>query len=381
VRAGNSFAVTSGYALSFEPLLNATLFSVHVYIHFDEQFPECQVKRFMRLLLLLGLAVVAVGGVRTIYKNRSQNIALIPLPLDAANPNRTKVGALAFLGAWELRSDNGDFGGISALAALRDGRFIGVSDAGAMIGFGLSNDARVDRPFIAALPGAFGKGVGYQDRDSEGIAYDPVSGRIWVSYEYRHAIRRFSPSLARADGLVRPDAMRKWPSNKGAEALVRLTDGRFLVFAEGGDGDGIYPAIAFSGDPVELGTTSFSFQYRPSPGYRITDAAQLPDGRLLLLERRIGLPHGFTAKLLLLDPANILRGATVSGKAIATLAPPLLVDNMEGLALTQEKGRTIVWLISDNNFNAIQRTLLMEFALDLPNKKPEATNAPGFDSL
>ena len=116
-------------------------------------------------------------------------------------------------------------------------------------------------------------------------------------------------------------------------------------------------------------------------GYRITDASQLPDGRLLLLERRIGFPEGFTAKLLILDPAKITRDATVAGTVIATLAPPLLVDNMEGLAITQEQGRSIVWLVSDNNFNAIQRTLLMKFALNLPNKKPEALDAPGFDSL
>ena len=338
-------------------------------------------KRFLRLMLLLFLAVATVGGVRTIYKNRSQNIALVPLPLDAANPGRAKVGALAFLEAWELRSDNGDFGGISALVALRDGRFLGVSDAGALIGFGLTNNITVDRPFIAALPGAFGKDVGYEDRDSEGIAYDPASGRIWVSYEYRHAIRRFPASLARVDGLVRPAAMRRWPSNKGTEALVRMQDGRFLAFAEGGADDNVYPAIQFSGDPVEPGTTSFPFKYRPAQGYRVTDASQLPDGRLLVLERRIGVPEGFTAKLLLLDPVKIKRDAIVSGEVIATLQPPLLVDNMEGLALTQEDGRTIVWLISDNNFNAIQRTILMKFALDLPNKKPEAMDAPGFDSL
>ena len=337
--------------------------------------------RLLRLLLIMTLAVLAIGGARTTYKNVSQNIALTPLLLDESDPKRTKVGALSFLGAWELQSDNNDFGGISALVALKDGRFLGVSDAGTLIGFGKSGDARADRPFIAALPGAFSKGNTFKDRDSEGIAYDPVSGRVWVSYEHTHAIRRFPASLSRVDGVARPATMRGWPSNSGAEALVRLTDGRFLAFAEGGPDDGVYPAIQFSGDPVEAGTTQFPFLYRPTTGYRITDATQLPDGRLLLLERRIGFPDGFTAKLLILDAAKIARDATVSGEVIATLAPPLLVDNMEGLAITQEHGRTVVWLISDNNFNAIQRTLLMKFMLNLPNKKPEALDAPGFDSL
>jgi hypothetical protein len=337
--------------------------------------------RFLRLLVIIILSALAIGGIRITYKNCSQDIAMTPLRLDESNLQRTTVGSLKFLSAWELRSDNGDFGGISALVALKGGRFLGVSDAGALIGFGMSGDDRVDRPFIAALPGAFGKGVTYKDRDSEGIAYDAVSGRVWVSYEHSHAIRRFPASMSRVDGMARPAAMRHWPNNKGAEAMIRLSDGRFLAFAEGGAEDGVYPAIQFSGDPVEPGTAHFPFRYRPTEGYRITDGTQLPDGRLLLLERRIGFPQGFTAKLLILDPTKIRRDAVVSGDVIATLEPPLLVDNMEGVAITQENGRTVVWLISDNNFNAIQRTLLMKFVLTLPSKKPEALDAPGFDSL
>lgn len=340
--------------------------------------------RLLLLLLLALLAAAAIGGFRQTRKNHSQNIALVPLPLDAANPASRRVGDLDFLAAWELKSDNGIFGGLSALAALKNGRFLAISDAGAVVGFGIGDNGRADRPFIAALPGAYGKGILYKDRDSEGLAYDPGTGRVWVSYEYRNAIRRFPPSLARVDGIVRPAAMRDWPSNSGPEALVRLNDGRFLVFAEGGgdeESEGIYPAILFSGDPAEPGTASFSFRYRPPDGYRITDATPLPDGRLLLLHRRIGVPDGFTAKISLFDPATVQRGALTHGRVIATLESPLLVDNMEGIATTQENGRTIVWLVSDDNFNIFQRTLLMKFALDLPDmKKPEA-EAPGFDSL
>jgi hypothetical protein len=343
-------------------------------------YGRAMLRRILRILVILALAALAVGGVRTTYENHSQNISQTPLAFDSSDPKRDRIGPLKFLGAWELQSDNSDFGGMSAIMALKDGRFIGLSDAGTMIGFGLNNDNRIDRPFIAALPGAFGKAISFRDRDSEGIAYDPGSGRIWVSYEGRHAIRRFPPSLSRVDGLVRPAAMQRWPNNKGAEAMVRLPDGRFLVFAEGG-GDDVYPAILFSGDPVEPGTTSFAFAYRPPDGYRITDATVLPDGQLLVLYRRIGLPHGFTAKLALLDPRTIIRGKTVSAKVIATLEPPLLVDNMEGVTTTQENGQTIIWLVSDNNFNIFQRTLLMKFALVEGNKKPEADNAPGFESL
>jgi hypothetical protein len=34
---------------------------------------------------------------------------------------------------------------------------------------------------------------------------------------------------------------------------------------------------------------------------------------------------------------------------------------MEGLAVTQEAGRTILWIASDDNLLALQRTLLLKF--------------------
>jgi hypothetical protein len=335
--------------------------------------------RPLLLILLLGLSI---GGVRQTFRNTSQSIALKPLPFDPDRPSINRVGQLRFLKAWELGSGNQDFGGISALTALSDGRFIGVSDAGTLIGFGLTNDIRADRPFIAPLPEAYGPGKTYRDRDSEGLAYDADTGQFWVSYEGNDMIRRFTPSFARSDSVVHPAAMQDWPYNRGAETILRFPDGRFAVFSEGADRpDGSYQAVLFSGDPVEPGTSSFTFGYRPPVGYKATDAKMLPDGRILMLNRRIGFPNGFSAILSVLNPADITKGATVKSTPIAVLKSPLLVDNMEGLAITQEGAQTIIWLISDNNFNIFQRTLLMKFALVEPIKKPEAEPAPGFDSL
>jgi hypothetical protein len=338
--------------------------------------------RLTRIGMLLGLGFLTVSGVRTIYPANSQNIALLPLQLDPAHTGSRRLGDTVFLGAWEMRSDNEGFGGISALATLADGRFVGVSDAGTLIGFGLSNNERADRPFIAPLPGSVGPGVSYQDRDSEGIASDPESGQFWVSYEQKHAIRRFSRSFARMTGVAYPREMQHWPKNKGAECLVRLADGRFVAISESLEDDETHQALLFSGDPTERGTDIARFSYRPPAGYRVTDGAQLPDGRLILLARQVALPHGFAAKLMLVDTQAIARGKSVTGKVIATLASPLLIDNMEGLAITREGDDTIIWLISDNNFSIFQRNLLMKFRLSErgAKKKPEVA-APGFESL
>ena len=50
-------------------------------------------------------------------------------------------------------------------------------------------------------------------------------------------------------------------------------------------------------------------------------------------------------------------------RELARLQPPLTIDNMEGVSATIENGRTIVWLVSDDNFTPLQRTLLLKFAL------------------
>ena len=334
--------------------------------------------RMKRLALGMGLAVLAVGGVRTIYPNDSQDISLRRLALNTDDLTQRQVGDLEFIAAWELRSRNDSFGGISALTAISDGRFVGIGDAGTLIGFGLTTDDRTDQSFIAALPNLGASEVSYKDRDSEGIAYDPDSGQYWVSFENKHAIRRYSRSFVRQTGIVRPREMKDWPSNKGAESIIRLKDGRFLVIAESID-DHLHPALLFSGDPIEPDSKITMFKFRPPLGYRVTDGVQLPDGRIAILNRAIGFPHGFSAKVSLLTPANIGRDNIVSPKVIASLAAPLLVDNLEGIAVTGEGKDTLLWLISDNNFTIMQRTILMKFRLSPQpdSKKPAASTAPG----
>jgi len=124
------------------------------------------------------------------------------------------------------------------------------------------------------------------------------------------------------------------------------------VVSEGSRGpEGSYSAMLFHGDPAEETTKYELFGYQPPKGFRITDMAQLPDGRLLLLNRKFSFFDGLAAKITIADPQEIEPGKVWTGKEITSIAPPLTVDNMEGIAVTQEGDQLFIWIISDDNFN------------------------------
>jgi hypothetical protein len=282
-------------------------------------------------------------------------LRMTALPLPPA-----ELGQVQAVGAWELVSSNRHFGSYSALVPLGDGTLLAGADTGKRLHF--------------TPPGRRGPGpkfdffadVDFADKsayDVEALTRDPATGRIWVGYEHNNEIARYDAQL-RSSGLVRPAAMRRWRGNAGPEALVRLGDGRFVVLAETGLGwfasEG--PGLLFPSDPVD-GALPLEFRFRPPAGFDPCDMAVLPDGRVLILLRKVvwGLPPTFAGKLMVADPATIRAGEAWRAETVADLGPPLPMDNYEGLAVEPAAdGRLVLWLISDDNNALFQRTLLLK---------------------
>ena len=122
--------------------------------------------------------------------------------------------------------------------------------------------------------------------------------------------------------------------------------------------------MLFDRDPVDPAALATILGYRPPEGFDPTDAAQLPDGRILILNRRFALDSLFTGVLVLLDPSAMRKGDVLTGRVIARFEPPVISDNYEGLSVAMENGRPIIWIVSDDNYERWQRTLLLKFALD-----------------
>lgn len=304
-------------------------------------------------------------------------IELVPVGLHTpARPDDAgRVGRLEFLAGYELRGDVPDFGGFSSLAVAADGRrAIMLSDVGSWldIDFGLERDlpVRVERADMATLRDHERRLFEDLDRDSESLIL--LDDGALVGFEHHHRIEFYPaidpwafPSPAKRAPAQRhgvPDEVLVHPRNGGLEAMLRLADGRLLMFSEKAEMTaGTLRAWLVGPDD----RSAQPLAYRPPEGgFHATDAALLPGGDVLLLLRRFTPLSGVAAALLRIARADIVPGAVLEGEEIARLAPPLTVDNMEGLAVRVDaSGRTQIHMVSDNNFNPLQRSLYLVFAL------------------
>lgn len=289
-------------------------------------------------------------------------------------------GPLTLTGVWELRSPHGAFGGFSALAAVDGSGLIAGTDRG----FLLDIDLPATGP--RAVQGSFrfvGINTGRRREivDLESLARDPAGGTLWAGFESENLVMRLDPDGTRR--VRAPAEMARWRRNSGAETMERLADGRFLVIAEGakkGSGSA-HEALLFPGDPVK-GGLPITFSFSAPADYEPVDAAQLPDSRVLILLRRVryALPARFDTAIAIADPCEIRTGEVWRARVIERLSSGIFADNFEGIAFTpspEDPARGSLWLISDDNFSAFQRSLLVRFDWDPRSAPAHNEKAPG----
>ena len=93
----------------------------------------------------------------------------------------------------------------------------------------------------------------------------------------------------------------------------------------------------------------------------LTDAAFLPDGDLIVLERHFDFKTGLDIRIRRFPVSAIRPGATVDGTVLFKADLSEQIDNMEGMAVrVTESGETMLTLVSDDNQNRLlQRTILL----------------------
>lgn len=323
--------------------------------------------RIVTLLLLAILLLPAPRPGKPIHVRPGPLLVSARPVLLSDDPNAKAVGVLSFREAWALDSAHPGFGGISALLVTPPGQVLALSDSGVLMGFHVGGGPPSRRPFIAPLPLRDGeRGDDWRYRDSEAMTHDPDTDRYWVGFELQQMICRYGPGFVRVEACRVWPQILAWPKTGSIESLARLPDGRFLAISEMGmTRQGEHEALLFAGDPAAEDTPPpVSLRYVAPRGYRPTDAVALDGHRLIVLHRRLTLIDLFTATVAVVDVPDAPRpGMLLKPHLLGRLAPPLLADNFEGISVTREAGETLLWIISDDNHEAFQRTLLLKFAL------------------
>lgn len=287
-------------------------------------------------------------------------------PVDFGAPG---VGRLAFRGGVVLASDAEGFGGFSGIEVLDENRFLIVSDranwfdgrlvldqSGALVGVA---DMR-----MAAIRDDRGAPMQHDKGDAEGLTQLP-DGRFAVSFEAWPGLAiydfnrdgpfgaaRLGPALAGAEAL---------PQNASLEALASTAGGQLLVGGEGGGGPTPLwrtPLDATAPAPVLA-------QYVLTDGFSLTSLDRLPNGDFVALERFYAPVVGARARITTFAASELVEGALIHPRRLAQIAPPMPVDNFEGVAAVRmPDGKTRIYIVSDDNMSARQRTLLLAFDVE-----------------
>ena len=296
-----------------------------------------------------------------------------PVILSYDDLDADRVGALQFRGGLDLRSPDARFGGLSGLDISDDGsKLVAVGDRGiwftARLVYGpdgrLADATDGEILPLRGLDGAPLTGKGTSDAESLARLTD---GSYVVGFERDHRLRRYAAVGARAQRLTVPAVLATSPPNAGAEALARLWGESLLLLSEGldarpGIAAGWIGAGKIGADGTDGGWRAVGF--RRTGIFRPVGADTRDDGAVFVLERRFSTLGGVGTRISMVQPGRIAPGGIFEGRELAQLAPPLVADNFEGISVRRNgAGETLVYIVSDDNFNDLQRTFLLLFAL------------------
>lgn len=215
----------------------------------------------------------------------------------------------------------------------RDGRLVGLEGLAAR---------RLTRPDGQPV-------VERSERDAEGLAV-LTGGDLLIAFERDHRILNYGPArrpTGRPTSVVRPDFA--FANNDGMEGLSARADGGWRVAGEsGGVWDCRPTGCAVVGAPPE----------RPlqDGDYRITGMDRDPRGDgYFVIQRSFSPPIDARARV------RRMAADGAFGPVLVELKLPGTTDNFEGIAAVARDGVIRLYILSDDNNEPVQRTLLLAF--------------------
>ncbi len=283
-------------------------------------------------------------------------------------------GPLEFIGGIEFRSDDSRVQSLSSIRLRPDGtHFVSVLDTGEWLTGQIVRDASgrlsgLSDVAVSPILMHNGRPGSKTASDAEGLALR--DGEAFVSFEQQHRVDAYpdpgfeiSKPLRNVDFLIPRQELRR---NAGIETLVASPassplEGGLVVIAESSRDKAGNLLAAIVDGPLKGEFTVV----RHDP-YDATDGAFLPNGDLLLLERRFSFIGGMGMRIRRIKGADIRPGAVVDGEVLIDVGMNHEIDNMEGIDIIEgPDGLPHLIIVSDDNGNFLQRNVMLEFRLTL----------------
>lgn len=322
-------------------------------------------------------------------------VETLPIALSSQEPTVERVGALTYKGGLYFKSRDKRFGGLSGLLVSDDGsRMVAVSDAGYWLTAELIHadghlsavrDVRMapmldvggipfaERAGDAEAIAAMARDVfaGPEPVAAEAVAYGWVpGGSVFVSLERSHRVLLYpfgrDGFKAEPEPVDMPAESERLTVSGGIKGLAALDGNTLLAVTEDtrdrkGDLTGWLAPV-----PVMVGRGGYGVVFlKAVQDFRPTDLAVLPDGDVVVLERSFSLERGAGMQLRRIRRVDMVPTAVLDGEVLARLDVRYSIDNMEALAVRKDPatGATWLYLLSDDNYNGLQRTVLLAFIL------------------
>lgn len=312
------------------------------------------------------VAALLIGGYIYLHDPFARDgTELLQMPLSEEDPSLDRVGDLKYLGGLDIPRMGQNIGGLSGLRwDAESGRLLAITDDARWVWITPEENEDevlqgVTEVESGALLGFNGQLLqGKEKGDSESLVREG-DGPWTIGFERDHRIMIYDQGLLKAPSqhpLNPIEFLGELEANGGIEAIAVGLENH-LACAE-------RAAVPVRANCVLYNEDEDSFSDFPvAPRQELvdrgavpTDADALSDGTFLILFRSYSPAEGNTAAIVAYAPDGTRR-------EIATILPPLTVDNFEGLAVREEGERTFLYIVSDDNFSGSQRTLLMKFEL------------------
>jgi hypothetical protein len=331
-----------------------------------------------RALAIAAAALVLAGMIHVLSPTAAEPgpvpVTAAKIPYFGSSSTGNRFGKLEFVGGLQLSSDARGFGGLSALRLFPDrNHIVALTDKCLVFTAALERDITgalhdVTNAVLSGMPpGPDGRPLAKSGKyDCE--ALEIVDGKAFVSFEKSSTIGRFEISaegrLSDFSVAIGKDRIGRLASNRGIEAFAVFPPGTSLaghgiaIAEDSPNANGNHRAF------IEGPAASGELEIVKRDDYAITDADFLPGGDLVILERRFGLRISPGMRIRRLPVSLLVPGSTADGEILLEADLTHRIDNMEGIDVTlDDAGQTHLTLISDDNFNFIQSTILLEFRM------------------